>query len=228
MRNEAIARPFPNNLFYDLKAEPPEEQAEDFYASLMYVLRVVTDARNSRAFLLRYKEGKTFDEIGDALNVSKQRAQSIVQSVVDSITGEHVAMLRHGIKKYYENLLTERIEYLSDTIDDSEREQLKRDSYAEGYDNGFADGMLGKQTDSANTELLSTVSIETVPLSIRAYNALKKNGVKTLGDLVSIGDRIISFKTFGKVSFIEIAKLLEEYNVNIKATFPKAYVKFAD
>lgn len=228
MRTELNKRPFPDNIYVDLNAEPPETQAEDFYASLMYVLRVLTDARNSRAFLLRYKEGKTFDEIGDALGVSKQRAQVMLQNLLDSFTGEHVAMLRHGVKKYYENLMSERIEYLTGTIEDSEREQIKRDAYADGYDNGFADGLIGKPTDSANTELLSTVSIDTVTFSVRAYNALKKNGIKTLGDIVSMGDGIIKLKTFGKTCFIEIAQLLEGYNVNIKATFPKAYARFAE
>ena len=222
MRNEASARPFPDNLFYDLNAEPPTTQAEDFYATFMYVLRVVTDARNARAVILRYKEGKTYDELGDALGVTKQRAQNLIQTILDSITGEHVAMLQMGIKGYYEHVLDDRLHSLADTIEQSEREQIAQEAYEKGYRNGFDDGLVGKRNETANIDLLSTIHIDTLPLSVRAYNALQKNGIKTLGDIVAVGDNILTFKSFGRICFIEVAKLLDGYNVNIKSTFPKA------
>jgi len=226
MRNEASERPFPNNLFYDLGAEAPTEQAEDFFGTFMYVLRVVTDARNSRAMLLRYKEGKSYDEIGDALGVSKQRAQELIQSIVNTISGEYILMLQKGIKRYYDDLFADRIAYLNDTIEESEREQIKQDAYAEGYHNGFIDGLVGKKANTANIDVLSTVSIDTVKLSVRAYNALQKNGIRSLGDLVRVGDKVIGFRTFGKTCFIEIIALLKSYDVNIATTFPKACEKW--
>ena len=226
MRNEASARPFPDNLFYDLNAESPTTQAEDFYATFMYVLRVVTDARNARAVILRYKEGKTYDELGDALGVSKQRAQIIIQTILDSITGEHILMLQMGIKGYYEHILDDRIHSLSDVIEQSEREQIAQEAYDKGYRNGFDDGMIGKQNDTANIDLLSTIHIDTLPLSVRTYNALQKNGIRTLGDILMVGDGIINFTSFGKMCFSEIANVLETYNVNIKSTFPKACIKW--
>ena len=226
MRNEASERPFPNNLFYDLGVETPTEQAEDFFGTFMYVLRVVTDARNSRAMLLRYKEGKPYNEIGDALGVSKQRAQELIQSIVNTISGEYILMLQKGIKRYYDDLFADRIAYLNDTIEESEREQIKRDAYEKGYENGFTDGLVGKASNTANIDLLSNISINTLPLSIRTYNALQKNGIRSLGDLVKVGDKIIGFRTFGKTCFIEIIALLKSYDVNIATTFPKACEKW--
>ena len=226
MRNEASERPFPNNLFYDLGVETPTEQAEDFFGTFMYVLRVVTDARNSRAMLLRYKEGKPYNEIGDALGVSKQRAQELIQSIVNTISGEYILMLQKGIKRYYDDLFADRIAYLNDTIEESEREQIKRDAYEKGYENGFTDGLVGKASNTANIDLLSNISINTLPLSIRTYNALQKNGIRSLGDLVKVGDKVIGFRTFGKTCFIEIIALLKSYDVNIATTFPKACEKW--
>ena len=226
MRNEASARPFPNNLFFDLNTEPPEAQAVDFLGTLMYVLRSVTDARNSRAMLLRYKDGKSYDELGEALGVSKQRALGIIQSVLDSITGDYVDMLRYGIKKYYDRLFAERVAYLTGVLEDSEREQIKHKAYADGYNSGFADGLVGKQIGTANIDLLDGISIETVALSVRSSNALKRNGIKTLGDILRVGDNLINFKAFGKTCFEEVSALLESYDVNIPAVFPKACMKW--
>ena len=226
MRNEASERPFPNNLFYDLGVEAPTEHAEDFFGTFMYVLRVVTDARNARAMLLRYKEGKSYDEIGNALGVSKQRAQELIQGIISSISGDYILMLQKGIKRYYDDLFTERIAYLNDTIEESEKEQIKQDAYADGYENGYNDGLVEKKHNTANIDVLATISIDTVKLSVRAYNALQKNGIRTLGDLVRVGDKVIGFHAFGKTCFIEMVALLKSYNVNVETVFPKACEKW--
>lgn len=226
MRNEAIERPFPNNLFYDLGTDAPTEQAEDFLGTLMYVLRSITDARNTRAILLRYKDGKTYDELGTALGVSKQRAQELIQNIISNITGDYIIMLKKGIKRYYNDLFNERIAYLDEVIEDSEREQIKKESYADGYESGFKDGLLNQRCDTANINVLSTVSIDTVNLSIRTYNALTRNGIKNLGDLVRVGDKIMGFRSFGKNCFEEVTTLLNHYGVSVSSTYPKACNKW--
>ena len=226
MKNEAIERPFPNNLFYDLGAEIPSEQSEDFFATLMYVLRVVTSARDSRAILMRYKDGKTFEQIGDAMNISKQRANSLVQSILDKITGNHVQMLTKGMKRYYEDLFTDRMNSLESVITESERQQIEKDAYANGYENGYNDGMIGTRGNGISENALDSISIDTLKLSIRTYNALYRNGIRTLGDVLRLGDKIMALRSFGKGCFIEIADIMSNYDVNINNRFPKAVNKF--
>ena len=226
MINEAITRPFPENLFYDLGINEPTEQAEDFLGTLMYVLRVVANARDSRTILMRYKDGKTFDEIGIALDLTKQRAHALVQSIMDKITGDYTQMLVKGMKKYYEDLFMERVSHLTNVIESSEREEIKKKAFAEGYESGYKDGLSGNRGNTVSIDVLDTISIHTMSLSVRTFNALEKNGVRTLGDVVRIGDNIINFRTFGKKCFDEIAKLLESYGVRVVRTFPKTCEKF--
>ena len=95
-----------------------------------------------------------------------------------------------------------------------------------GYDNGYADGLAEKKANSGSINVLNVVNIDTLSLSVRTYNALSRNGVKTLGDVVMLGDGIANLHTFGKICFDEIARVLMEYNVDPFTTFPKAVRKY--
>ena len=93
MKNEALTKPFPNNLFDDLEVEAPAEQPEDFLATLMYILRCVSNPRDSRAVMMCYKDGKSFEEIGEAFGLSKQRAHYMVQEIICKFTKPYRDML---------------------------------------------------------------------------------------------------------------------------------------
>lgn len=226
MKNEVMNKPFPDNLFSDLGMTAPTEQAEDFLASMTYVLRCVSTPRDSKAILLRYKEGKTYDEIGEALGISKQRTNALIQSILDKINGEYALILQKGVKRYYDDLLNERIAHLDDVIADSEREMIKKKSFVEGYESGYKDGLFEKKSNGLNIGTLDFVAVATLPLSIRTYNALERNNIRTLGDVVQLGDRISAFRTFGEKCFNELAEILISYNVNVEMTFPKTCKKF--
>ena len=226
MQNEARMIPFPKNLFHDIGIDEQTEQADDFFATLMYVLRCVTTARDSRLILMRYKDGKTFDEIGDALEISKQRANALTQSILDKITGDYAMMLAKGIKRYYEDLFNDRLADMQDVLEESEKQRLKHDSYADGYKAGYNDGLVEKQSNGVNMDVLHSIYISTVSMSFRLYHALDFNGVKTLGDAMKIGDHLIHCRLFGATCFRELADVLTSYGVNVKEVFPKACKKF--
>ena len=224
MKNEVMTKPFPYNLFDDLGAKPPTEQPEDFLATLMYILRCVATPRDSRAILLRYKEGKTYDEIGETFDITKQRAHSMIQDILEKFNDQYIDMLTKGIKKYYEDLLEERLSALAPVISESEREFIELTAYEEGYTKGYADGLIGRKTSSAPT--LDNIDLSTLQLSVRTFNALTKNGIKTLGDVKNCGDGLISLETFGKACFAEIADTLKTYGVEIEANFPACVKKW--
>lgn len=53
--------------------------------------------------------------------------------------------------------------------------------------------------------------IDTWPLSVRAYNALKNNGIRTVGQLLEKSDaELLRFRNFGRVSLAEVRKVLSE------------------
>lgn len=226
MKNEVMNKPFPYNLFDDLEVKAPQEQAEDFLPTLMYILRCVSTPRDSRAILMRYKDGKTYEEIGEAFGLSKQRANYMIQEILCKFNDQYLAMLTKGIKRYYEDMLLERINVLEPTIEESSLETLQMNAYEKGYHQGYEDGVTGRKASATDERTLNTINISTLQLSTRTFNALCRNGIETLGDVIASGDKLLDFNAFGKTCFYEIANTLKTYGANIIATFPACVKKW--
>lgn len=72
--------------------------------------------------------------------------------------------------------------------------------------------------DEAVTELLS-MPVEKLELTVRAMNALGKEGIKTLGELVKKTEEEISeMRNVGKKCLTEIQEKLQEYNLSLGMT----------
>ena len=227
MKNEALMKPFPNNLFDDLEIECPSEQPEDFLATLMYILRCVATPRDSKAIMMRYKEGKSYEEIGEAFGLSKQRAHYMISDILCKFTKQYTEMLSKGIKQYMEDMLMKRIEELMPTISESEREMIKLTAFDEGYYKGYEDGVSGRKAIAMNKDALNNIDISTLQLSTRTHNALCRNEIKTLGDILASGDKLAYFDNFGKTCFSEIIAILKTYGVDIKSSFPNCVKKWS-
>ena len=226
MKNDAMLKLFPYNLFKDIGCDAPAGQAEDFLPTLMYILRCVSTPRDSKAILMRYKDGKSYEEIGEALGLSKQRAHFLIQEIVSKFTGDYMQMLQKGIKKYYEDLLIERINALGETIESSERDAIYMSAYEDGYEKGYTDGLEGMRASKASGNTLQTVTLDTLELSTRTFNALTHNRMRTLADVVDRGDRLMDIVSYGKNCFRETANTLELFGVNIERTFPNCVKKW--
>ena len=226
MRNEAMMKHFPNNLFDDLEIEMPTEQPEDFLATLMYILRCVSNPRDSKAIMMRYKDGKSYEEIGEAFGLSKQRAHYMVQEILCKFTKQYLEMLKKGIKKYTEDLLIERINELKPIIEESERVATRTTAYEDGYKKGYEDGLAQKEANTINQDVLKTIDIESLQFSVRTYNALSKNGIEYLYDVIECGDDLLDFNSFGKTCFHELAETLSSYGVNVNQIFPMCVKKW--
>ena len=222
--SETIAL-FPNNLFTDLNVQAPKEQPQDFYPTLMYVLHRITSDRNVELVLARYREGLTYETVGAKYGLTKQRVQAIVQDMVDRMHGKYTEMLVKGLKKYTDDLLIDRVENLTPMIVGAEREELVHETYTEAYNLGFKDGS-GQNVVSMNTKPLELVNVNTLDLSARTFNALARNHLYTLGDVMKKGDEIMYMPTFGKTCFHEIANILYSHGVRVLRAFPRATKKF--
>lgn len=217
------AEQFPNNLFIDLGVTPPTEQPVDLYPTLLYVLNSVTSERNALIVLYRYKDLMTFESIGSEFDLTRQRTQMIVQDILERMKGKYAEMLMKGMTKYMDDTLIARIESILPSAIEAEKEELVRKTYTEAYNIGFKDG-TGDVT--AMQKPLEMVRVNVLDLSTRAYNALARNSVYTLGEIVKMGDKIMTLTNFGKGCFYEIADILESYGVDVAKTFPRAVKKF--
>lgn len=79
--------------------------------------------------------------------------------------------------------------------------------------NKISQVIINKKTD--NFKLLSINILQDWPLSVRTFNAFKKENIIFVGDLISY-DRssLLRIKNFGKNSLEEINKLMEKYEIN--------------
>lgn len=222
MKNDVMTKPFPVNLLEDLGATNTTTQADDFIGTLMYILRTNCTARDSKALLMRYQNGKKFEEIGESLGVTKQRANAMVNDILAQFTSEHVEMLEKGLKRYMEDVFADRIADFKNVLEESEREELRIKAYNDGYEKGYADG--GKMLDKnpANKEAINNIGVETLGLSVRTYNACIRNNLKTIGDILECGDSITECITLGRVSFRELMRTLGKFGINPSISFPRA------
>ena len=220
MKNESFNVPFPNNLFKDLGAEMPKEQPDDFIPTLLYVLRCVGSDNDATAVIMRYRYGESFDAIGEFIGLTRQRAHIIVQDTLARISPNYLDMLKYGMKKYMENMLDDRIKYLNELIVNSATEETKNACYKEGYEKGFADATANRKESSANRNTINNILVNTLSLSIRTFNACKRNHLNTVGDILDCGDNIMNCSYLGQSCFREIANKLEALNVNVSEYFP--------
>lgn len=225
MTNNSLEKPFPMNIFDELGEEAPAEQPYDFIPTLSYVLQCIASPRDARAFMMRYKDGKTYEQIGIAMQITKQRAHIIVNGVLDHITADYRTMLKRGIKQYAQDLLDERIEALGSVLEENERIALQEQAYNQGYDAGFNNGLLNRPTDNV-CPAVNNIRLATLGLSNRTKNALARNGVTTIGDFLKCGDECIHFLTFGRKCFNELIGKLKRYDDHIADKFPMAMEVF--
>lgn len=75
---------------------------------------------------------------------------------------------------------------------------------------------IGVEEDSEDTELAAKLSLPITELepSVRAYNCLKAEGMKTLGDLCERPESdMLKIRNFGKTSMKELKKKLEQFGL---------------
>ena len=217
---------YPKNLLNDLNIEV-ENLPEDFYPTLHYILQASTDKRASRIFLMRYRDGKTFEDIGSEFEISRQRANVIVQDVLQTLSSqENRDMLTYGMKGYMEYALQNRINSRGSLLESNERDTLVKNAYERGYENGKRDALTGREDNKADLASVRKIRVASLPFSVRSSNCFMKNDIFTLGDIIDRGDTLKDMTSFGKVSFKEVVNTLLKYDVDVKSIFPRTLMEF--
>ena len=80
--------------------------------------------------------------------------------------------------------------------------------------------MSNYSENDINFELLSTNILEEWPLSARTHNALKKENIIFLGDLISYNfEDLIKLRNFGKKSLLEIKEFLQKNKIKLNEIY---------
>ena len=141
----------------------------DFNKSLEYVLSNLSD-RERLTLEYRYKNRMSYQEIGDVLNVTRERVRQCKVKALKNLRKSH---------------LTKYLRY----------------------------GMLGVERMKNNKSTM----IEELKLSTRAYSILKRHGINTLEQLLTLNYHdILTMRNMGRKSTEEIVEKVKFYGYEIK------------
>ena len=186
--------PWPENLITEIGLEAVF--GSDAYTPLsddqMHGLEFALDSlkdKEKTALLLRYKEHKTFKEVGDYFSRSNERMRQII--------AKGIRKLRHPDRlKYY------RDGYQGTAILREERLRRIREAIGEN-------GLM---------ETLNGIDIKDCELSVRAYNCLHRAGMDTVGQVVEKMNQdpwnILRIRNLGIKSLAEVIDKLEGFGVD--------------
>ena len=190
------SKTYPNNLIADIDNIPvsKEKYAYDVERGVEVAISTLTH-REAKIIKLRYEENKALKAIAEQYEISVERVRQILAKALRK--------MRHPSRTKYIKL------GLNGYIDS----QYKK-GYKDGYTKGLNDAKNHKD-EMGNRDTFLEKSIESVELSIRAYNCLKQAGVDTINDLLNFNDieSIYKIRNLGRKSAIEIAKKLYELGI---------------
>lgn len=191
---KGIMEIYPYNLITDLGIDPVK--VNPFW--LMQTVTNTLTEREAEVVHLRYSDGYTCKQIGEAIGLSGSRAQQILAKIKRK--------LRNPIRscKY---IAVSRFEY------DSVKNELASTKAQLLYVND-----LLKKREYENLPITpeNDISLEELDLSVRAYNCLHRHGFEKLSDFFGVTQaELAGVRNLGRKCLNEIVEKLKTYGIDI-------------
>lgn len=205
---------YPNNLIDMFFADDPdvdivyvEEHFDKNFTDLLETL----SPKEKECIRLYFKEGYTLEAIGNQLGVTRERVRQIISRGLQRMKHpSRLKYLRHG-KEIYE---------LQNSV-------LKMQKDLQHKINIIAKRINMPSLHSVQVQMVELMPIDVLDLSVRSYNCLRRAGINTLGDLLSISeDELYFIKNLGRKSIAEILTKLEPYRDTVDFSEPYKEVPF--
>ncbi len=210
---------FPANAIDDMNLSVVDEKFydEDFFLSFVDEHLIRGCGRCKICFLGMYKEFKTLEQIGKEINLTRERVRQIIC--------KSLLILKSGIVCYAQNEKQKaELELKNKELEDLKKQ---RQELIEAYkvnndlENAEIEAFFGKPTiyTSLNefSYLGTDLRIETLDLSVRSYNCLKRAGIQTISELCALNkEDLIKYKNMGVKSVKEIVEKMHERSYMFK------------
>ena len=72
-------------------------------------------------------------------------------------------------------------------------------------------------------EQVDAMLIEDIDMSVRLYNVLKIRGINVVGQIKGVGNEILSWRDFGKKTYIELMEHMDELGITWPVNDPRLY-----
>lgn len=196
---------YPKNLLYAVRGgmedDEPTELTEDVIAGIQYALSTLKE-RERFVIVERYREKRTLRSIGEDIGVKSERVRQIINKAERNLRHPRsMTFMTKGVLGYIRK------------VNAIEFERGFKKGYDEGYEQGMKDAPNGVVRAGMSVTLAS-LPIEVLDLSIRAYNALKRAGYNSIGDIVPLTHReMIHIKNLGPKQRGEVAAGLHHYGL---------------
>ncbi len=185
----------------DWELSPPS----DFEASLAYVLATLPE-RTAFCVTERYKNGKTYKEIGDEIGLTRERVRQIIAKALHQ--------LAHHTRRIYLELgvqgVIERKVYLARNAEFDDRLDAVVELLTDiaGRIKDMSDGEMVSAMAKYSNERFSKqrqIPLEQLDLSVRSFNHLSRAGMHTVGDVLDTPTYdLMKVRNLGKKSLDEI------------------------
>ncbi len=224
--NDMRTPSFPDDLLREIMANDPDLEtilASPMAAAAVDLAIATLDEREKTIIEARAKDGITLQSLGDLYGVTRECIRQVEARAKKKLaTGERARLIKRNIPEIREEIA--RRECLMDL------EEVRVEAFKLGYEAGrnedAEDGGQQMAFDltprSAGDELEKAVKknkeahtkIESLNLSVRSVNGLRKAGIETLGQLKEMAPvEILRLRNIGKRSYNEICDKLSDYGV---------------
>ena len=184
---------YPYNIFEELELEYIDP---DIIADFNVILVRLTP-REEEFIKLFYKDNLTLEKIGKEHNITRERVRQITAKGLRRIKS---LIYNYNRRKEQEMIIQANTLATEDLII---KRQLLLDEYKKTHN--YTEEMKFYFGEIKNQALNDTTSIESLELSIRAENCLRRAGIKTIDDLCQKTEtEMIKIRNLGRKSFKEI------------------------
>lgn len=167
------------------------------------ILRFLNDCLTERersVIEMRWRDGMTLAEVGEAFGITGSRARQIEVRALRKLNSEK-KLIEYGSVPYAKWLEEKEARWVSET---RLNWFLQHGTYTVTLPGNGQDECKGPESDA------DQIRIEDMDLTVRSYNCLKRAGMKTLGDVTrKSAEELLRLRNMGKRSLEEVIAKVE-------------------
>lgn len=205
-KRSVLKEEYPRNLLLAVRGaweqNEPTELTADVLAGIQYAISTLNE-REQLVITRRYKDRKNLREIGEEIGVKQERSRQIETAALRKLRyPRNMRFITMGVDGYIKDRC--KVEY----------ERGYQVGYNEGYQQGVNEASNGVSKAGISVTIVS-LPIEALDLSVRFFNALRRAGYETIGELLNVDEKgIIHIKNLGTKQRQEVAVSLYRYGLS--------------
>lgn len=210
---------FPINLMLDIFYEENEcgNIPADAEGTIWYIISRF-DKRVQDVIIGRYKDGKSYDQLGNERGVTRERIRQIETRALRQMRNPRCRkLLSLGIAEYIAQIRIDAEESSANKQISAATEVIK--IVADRLSKITGDDEISVMMEKKELKRRRTITTDNMGLSVRTFNVLARAGLYTVGDILNYGD-LRNVQNIGQKSLDEITQKIRDlgFEINIGDT----------